>query len=468
MSLEKVDKPMHTLALRLTLWYATLFLLSSALLFLASYLMISSELKKRADLELSNELKEFISLYKMKGIAVVKDAIMIEVESEGTGNMFLRLVENSGEEFVFPNISTWVNPDVGRTSLEKVKWGEDHVFETLSPSAMQRNFRMLTASLGAGNALQIGKSTEGDELLLKTCRDTFGVIALIVLVLGGIGGFLVSKGSLRGLVTITRAVNEISEGNLDRRVTVKGRGDEIDTLAGAFNRMSARIQGVIRQMAEMTDNIAHDLKSPITRIRGIAETTLIDPGSSTDYEDMAGSVVEECDRLLGMINTMLDISEAEAGVVKMARVEVDVAQVVRDACELFAPLADNSQIRIVQRLAPGSLVHGDLLKIQRAISNLLDNSLKYTPAGGTVTASVNGDKARVTVTIEDTGIGIPEADLPRVFDRFFRGDASRSRPGTGLGLTLARAFARAHGGDIGVESRCGKGTLVTMVLPSYP
>jgi signal transduction histidine kinase len=255
---------------------------------------------------------------------------------------------------------------------------------------------------------------------------------------------------------------------VDGQGVVKGRGEEIDTLAETFNRMLGKIEILIKGMKEMTDNIAHDLKSPITRIRGVAEATLTGNNPPMDFDLVSGSIVEECDRLLVMINTMLDISEAEAGVAKLAVEEVDMAQVVREACDLFQPVAENNQVRIVQRLTQNATIYGDKMKIQRAVSNLLDNALKYTPQGGTVTALVEGEDDQVVFSVKDTGQGISDRDLPHVFDRFFRGDRSRSLPGTGLGLNLTLAIARAHGGDVKVTSVQGQGSTFTMTLPRSP
>jgi signal transduction histidine kinase len=165
---------------------------------------------------------------------------------------------------------------------------------------------------------------------------------------------------------------------------------------------------------------------------------------------------------------MLDISEAEAGVAKLALEEVDMAQVVRDACDLFQPVAEKDQVRIVQRLAENAMISGDKTKIQRAVANLLDNALKYTPQGGKVTASVEREDDQVILSVNDTGPGISELDLSHIFDRFFRGDRSRSQPGTGLGLNLTLAIARAHGGDVTVTSVLGQGSTFTMSLPRFP
>ena len=469
MFFEKILRSKRTFASRLTFWYAGVFLFSSVAVFLISYLMIASALHERTDLELLIEVKELESLYELKGIGEVKQSMGIEAESEGTENVFLRLVERSGEEFFFPDPSKWGNGDLGRESVKQVRDRREQVFETLPLPSRKHRVRVLTSSIGPGEILQIGKSTEEDEQLLRTCRDIFSITTLSMVALAAVVGFFMAKRALRGVVELTRTADRISNGDFGLRVTEAGQGEEIDNLARTFNRMLSRIQALVKRMGEMTDNIAHDLRSPITRIRGIAETTLLSSGSTADYEIMAGSVVEECDRLLGMINAMLDISEAEAGVAQMVTVDIDLAEVVRDACEIFRPVAENNHLEIVQHLTPNSFIRGDKLKIQRAISNILDNALKYTPAGGTVAVSVNWDESSIVASIQDTGIGIPPDDLPRVFDRFFRGDQSRPHPGTGLGLTLARALARAHGGDVEVKSSPSKGTLVTMILPrSFP
>ena len=208
------------------------------------------------------------------------------------------------------------------------------------------HFGFLPAALRLTLIVQIGQSLEDDERLMEACREVLSVTLGLIAALSAVGGFLFARRALAGVEEVTRTANEISKGAFERRVDVKGRGEEIDTLAETFNRMLGKIEILIKGMKEMTDNIAHDLKSPITRIRGIAEATLTGSNSPKDFELMSGSIVEECDRLLVMINTMLDISEAEAGVAKLAIEEVDMAQVVREACDLFQPVAENNQVRI--------------------------------------------------------------------------------------------------------------------------
>jgi signal transduction histidine kinase len=215
----------------------------------------------------------------------------------------------------------------------------------------------------------------------------------------------------------------------------------------------------------MSDNMAHDLRSPITRIRGIAEVTLTSGKTPGEYEGMAASTIEECDRLLDMINTMLMISKTESGVDKISGRDVDLTGIVRQACELFEPTAEDKKVNLSCNVPDRAHLTGDTPMIQRMLSNLLDNAIKYTPSGGIVNIAVTESKTRVVVALKDTGIGISQADLPRIFERFYRCDQSRSQAGIGLGLSLARAIARAHGGDITVISTPNQGSTFTVTLP---
>jgi len=291
-------------------------------------------------------------------------------------------------------------------------------------------------------------------------------MAFLIVLAAGVGWFM-AKRAVSGVESVTRTARMISAGTIEKRVPVKARGDEIDQLAITFNQMLDRVETLLTELREMTDNIAHDLKSPVTRIRGAAEVTLTTGRSLGEYEAMAASTIEECDRLLDMINTMLLISKTEAGVDKLNLEEIDLTRTVRDACELFRPSAEDKGITLNCEAWEGLKVTGDVRMIQRALSNLLDNGVKYTPPGGRVDVSVSENEQRhVLISIKDTGVGISESELPRIFERFYRGDQSRSQTGVGLGLNLARAIVRAHGGDIRVTSAPGQGSTFIVSLPS--
>jgi len=300
--------------------------------------------------------------------------------------------------------------------------------------------------------------------LREAFRHYFGMPLAGILSLSAAVGWFMAKRALSGIEEVTRAAVDITNGALDRRVPVTGRRDEIDHLARAFNAMVDRVQDLIGQMKEITENIAHDLRSPIARMRGIAEMELTGKDTDAEHAAMAGTVIEECDRLLGMINAMLDISEAESGLMKLVVQDVDLSALLRDVYDLFQPLAEDRNIRMIIEAPESTPVMGDLRKLQRVFSNLIDNAIKYTHPGGSISISVNVTPEATIVSIRDTGDGILEEDLPHIFDRFYRGEKSRSTLGNGLGLSLAQAFILIHGGTITAESASGQGSQFTVSL----
>jgi signal transduction histidine kinase len=229
--------------------------------------------------------------------------------------------------------------------------------------------------------------------------------------------------------------------------------------------MLDRIKTLVTEMKQMTENIAHDLRSPITRIRGMAEMALTTGKDIDEYEAAAASTVEDCDRLLEMINTMLYISRAEARAENLPVEEVNVAGVIRDACELFRPMAEDQGVSLVAQVGTDLRVRGELQDLQRMVANLIDNAVNYTPARGVVAVSAQKNDKVVVIRVEDTGIGISAEDIPHIFRRFYRCDRSRSRPGVGLGLSLVQAIVQAHRGEIAVSSAPNVGTTFTVILP---
>ena len=340
--------------------------------------------------------------------------------------------------------------------------------ETITIQDRPDKIRILYAMINPSIILQVGLVMESYSRFLAAFKGIF-IITMSILILAAAGlGWFMARRAVSGVEAVTRTARKISGGTLEERVLIKGQGDEIDQLAQTFNQMLDRIQILVTEIKEMTDHIAHDLRSPLTRIRGHAEVTLTTAKSLTEYETMAADTIEECDRLLDMINTMLLISKTESGVDIISVEEVDLAVLVHEACELFLPTTEDKGVKLSCEVPERSLLKADTRMIQRLLSNLLDNAIKYTPSGGSVTVSIVEQEENLVLIVKDTGIGISPGDLPRIFERFYRCDQSRSLEGIGLGLSLARAIARAHGGDIVAASKPNEGSTFRVILPKSP
>jgi heavy metal sensor kinase len=467
MFLKKINSIRHTLAFRLTLWYAGIFMLTSCVAFLFFYFLITSVIRDRTDQDLLGEARTLSSILQLQGMKAVKRQIIFEAQAAGEKKIFFRLLSFNGQEFSSSNMSYWLDIGVEKASVERLIKEKRPVFNTISLPERKHSIRMLYTIIGRDLILQLGQSMENYTRFIEVFRKIFISTMATLFILAAIIGWFMARRALAGVEAVTRTARQISESSLNERVPVKKYQDEIDQLAITFNQMLDRIQTLVTGIREMSDNIAHDLKSPITRIRGISEVSLSTGASEKEYENMAASTVEECDRLLDMINTMLVISRTEAGVNKLDARELDIGAVVRDACELFRSPAEDKDIRLVCDVSGNYSISGDNRMIQRMIANLLDNAIKYTPAGGSIEVAVSAaNNDTVTMAVKDSGIGISEEDLPRIFERFYRCDPSRSEAGIGLGLSFAGAVARAHGGDIKVTSTPDQGSTFSVTLPA--
>lgn len=466
MPLERLRSYRKTLAFRLTLWYAGIFAVSACVAFLLFYTLITSVFRERTDQELLSQAREYSTILSTRGLEAVKNLALLEAQAAGVKKVFFRLLSSRGEVFSSSNMSYWQDIDLREAAIKQLLRDRKSVLETISIPNRRDRVRVAHVLIGNGVILQIGQSMEADSRFIDAFKNIFLItMALLLSLAAGVGWFMARR-AVSGVEAVTRTAQEISGGTLAKRVPVGTRGDEIDQLAATFNQMLGRIQALITEIKEMSDNIAHDLKSPITRIRGMAEVTLTTGKGIEEYENMAAGTVEECDRLLDMINTMLMITKTESGVHPLDYQQVDMPRLVRDACELMATVAEDRGLSLACETPETLPLVGDPRMIQRILANLLDNAIKYTPSGGSVKVSLSAiDDGEALVTVQDTGMGIPPEDLPHIFERFYRCDQSRSEPGTGLGLSLARALARAHHGDITLTSTLGQGSTFSLTLP---
>lgn len=434
----------------------------SLIVFLMVYLTLTSSLQQRIDTNLLDSTKEFRALYQMHGIAALRSEFKRESEARGLKRAFFLLVSPKHEVLATSNLMAWGNLAVQlsmRSPDEKLGFG------TAAVPGHQHKVRLAWRKLDDGNTIYIGYSLQDNEMLMGRYRQTFTTAFGITLLCGSIISWFVAKRAMSGVERVTQAATRIDRGNIAQQVPMGHEGDEIDTLVTAFNNMLQRIQMLVTEIKEVTNNIAHDLRSPITRMRGIAETTLTGEQRLEEYQDMAAMVIEESDHLVTIINTMLEIARVDAAVEEVTKDPVDMTEIVRKAGELFQPFAEDKGTCLeIEVPSEPLIVYGDGTRLQRVIANLLDNAIKYS-SNGKVRISAKGNSSKVLVSVIDSGTGISEKDLPHIFERFYRGDQSRSTLGNGLGLSLAQAYVRAHGGEIMVKSLPGKGSTFTVSLP---
>jgi signal transduction histidine kinase len=464
MSLKIGNSFFHTLAFRLTLLYFILFTVTAVAIFIFAYRRMDADLLRHTDSQLRVEVLEYTSIYRSGGVDRVQGEFDIESIAEGSTE-FYRFFSRDREVLASSDTSVWDEGLFEEGRVEKLEV-EDELLVTLDDLKNKRRVRVIYKKFDDGTILEVGKTLEENERTLLNMRGVFSGSVLVALIASSVLVWLIMGMGMRGVERVTSTAANISRGNLASRVPVGKEGREIESLAKTFNTMLDRIQTLIVELREVTDNIAHDLRTPLTRIRGAAETLLTKSPDTEESGEKAVIILGECDRLINMINIMLEITRAETGIESFKKEMVDMVEVVETAHELFMPLAEERGVAFRLSVPKGPLfVPGYPAHLQRLIANLLENAFKYSVNGGSVSIDLVSDGDDALLSIADSGLGISEDDLPNIFDKFYRGDQSRSEPGNGLGLSLVRAYVREHDGEIFVRSAEGKGSTFTVHLP---
>jgi len=441
--------------LRIALWYATLFVIGAIAIVFVTYYLTKVSLEQRDHQILQSKLGDYASVYARGGFNTL--AAMVRAEQQtAPERLFVRVVSRGVEAVVLSNPNGW------------------------DPSKIET----ATVPLSDGTLVQVGKSTEAREDLLARFRAALGLVTLLVVVIALGGGWLVTQSAVTPIRRLTAAVRRIIRtGRTDARVPVDGppgspgNNDAIGELTELFNVMLDKIEGVVAAMRGALDNVSHDLRTPLTRLRGTAELALASPPDLERYREALALCVEESDRVLVMLNTLMDISEAESGTMQLRREPVPLSEVVERAVDLYKDVADAKGVTLSVSPSPVAsgfsrtggdtdvVVNGDRTRLEQVAANLIDNAVKYTPSGGRVAVEVRRENGNAVLRVRDTGPGIPPDELPRIWTRLFRGDASRAERGLGLGLSLVKAIVEAHGGTVAVESEPGKESVFTVSLP---
>ncbi|HZM95678.1 MAG TPA: ATP-binding protein [Vicinamibacterales bacterium] len=453
------EEPIARIGLRLAAWYAVVFVGTSLAIVLLTYRLLAASLEERDQQLVTSTLREYSQRYAEGGLRSLADAVEIEQRSGRRERMFVRVVRGPSETLFLSAPYAWNDFDVSRLR------GLGGLEEILSESGTAR-LEVASARLADGTLLQVGKSSENREVLLARYRTVLAIISLVIVAVALAGGAIVTRSTLqpiRQLITAVRGI--VRTGRIDARVPVREERDAIDELSALFNEMLDRITTLIRGMEHALDNVAHDLRTPMTRLRGVAERALQSNDAQAHREALVTSL-EESERILAMLDTLMDISEAETGTMRLDVTAVPLAPLVGEVVELYENIAEDKRISVSSDVSAELTIPADSKRLRQVLANLIDNAIKYTPPGGRVEVRARRDGSVVRLDVADSGVGIAPRDLPHIWERLYRGDQSRNERGLGLGLSLVRAIVVAHGGTVDVSAEPGRGATFTVKLPA--
>jgi signal transduction histidine kinase len=454
---------------RLTLLFLALFAAAASAILAWVYFASASEARTKAERDVRGEMQVLTGIYKERGFDALNRAL---IDRTLRDNSFLYLLKNPDGSQVTGSLTTFPI----ETLEEDQQWITFPFTETDEEGRVRRpQMRGVQTRLGGGGMLFVGQSLSDTEAYLARLTQALWTAMGIVLLLGLAGGVLVSRNLERAMGRLNRVVTAVQEGDLKARAVVRNSGDELDELGAGLNTMLDRLEGSMASIRHAGDAIAHDLRSPLTRMRAKLEVALMDAeAGKIDGVDAVQLALDEADNLLKTFNTVLAIARLQAAAGRTPDPKVfDAADLAADMAELYEPASEDKGLEFSAEIERGLIVEGNQPFLAQALANIIDNAIKYTPTGGAVMLRARRrSSGEIEYSVTDTGPGVPEEDRERVIERFVRLDNSRTEAGSGLGLALVGAVMEAHGGRIlldegpGEYGGFGPGLRVALVLPA--
>ena len=460
-----------TAAWRISIWTTLAFALGTAVAFSIVYYLVAQGIRERSDTWLTGEAEVLAQvsadtpsdrLYK-RVVREVAELATQEVPDERNArgerlnSVFFLVTDPSNSESLL-----WVGPSSNDVFLKAIQQAKllPGAPKSIAVEGWSQTFRVVV-KVQKGKTVYLGLSDRGAKHVLHILARRFLMIWGGMFLLGFVISYWSARRTLLRVERITETVARINTEDFGERLPEPRNSDEISRLAKTFNRMLDRLQSSVNQLRTVTGGIAHDLKSPVTLIRGTLESALCHEGNEK-WRDSVGEAVEDLDRLLQLLNTTLDLAEAEAGALYMERGPVDLSDAVRQLVDIYQPAMAERHHEVTSHLEAHVVVDADLPLMNRVVSNLLENELTHLPSGCRVTIRLHAHEGSAELVIEDNGPGFPPEIGSRAFDRFVKGKHS---PGHGLGLAFVDAVVQAHGGVARISDRPGGGAVITLSLP---
>jgi signal transduction histidine kinase len=474
MFLNKIKKIFRQVGVKMTLWHLGLLIISSCFLFLVFYFLYSQSLEDKDHQVLEAKFNEYHAIYRLGGVKALTEYVHSpEYPFKNINDFFIR-IETSEHNTSFFHTQ-------GQASIFNLKEIEHGLYDLADKEKSKEQWfyiktkrsdddmEVLSIKMPNGDYLQVGKTVDDRDDLLERFERTFAVVLLCALILGGVGGFLLSNRILRPIRRLINTLNNINKGDEEARVPLSGNEDELEELSILFNQMLDRINTSNQAMRQTLDTVAHELRTPLTSIRGLAEVNLQKKLiSDPDARVVMANCIEGIDEILSEFKMMTDITEVESGLQNLKKEEVSVQTICQDIIDLYEIVAEQKEIQII--LDPTSQIDQlnvlvDRKKIRQALANLIDNAIKYSPEHTQIHLSYYKHNQQAVIRVLDQGIGINQEEIPHIWKRLYRGENSRTEKGIGLGLSLVKSIVEAHNGSVIVETVEGKGSCFIIKLP---
>ncbi|MFZ1983557.1 MAG: HAMP domain-containing sensor histidine kinase [Desulfatitalea sp.] len=443
--------------------YSLLFAFSFVGLTVFAYLFLEATLSRQNRTMIAAEVESLQEEYRTGGWTAFKTKALENDRFRKNNPFFTRALQGPGNDELIFFPQYWKDFDL--TALKKMPGQFAGQYITLPSLTHNYTLEIFTASQSDGSLFQVGISTEDRSAILTRFRESFLAVSIPLILLAAGGGVLLSRRTLLPLRNLISTVASIEAGKLDARVHVTHTGDELDELGRLFNQMIEKINQLIQGMKGSLDSVAHDLRTPMTRFRNLAEAALQRELTSEAYREALQDCVDESDHILRMLHMLMDISEAEAGTMHLRLRPVDMVQLAEGVVDMYRYVGEEKEVQIKTDFPDEAPLEADAERICQVLANLLDNALKFTGPGGEVRVTIKNLASRVQIQIADSGIGLQPEDIHKIWDRLYRG-AQATHKGLGLGLSVVKAVIHAHMGDIQVSSTPASGSVFTVQLPT--
>ncbi len=465
MFLKKISFNFKKIHFRLTFLFSLIFIIASLVLFTFSFFTLYSSMKAEDSGNMRRRLLNYWAVFQSGGINAISEEIKVDSFLYGDRAFFIRIADSKNKTLFLKYPENWKSFNIEKLSRLPLSDFSQEI--TLSSKTNAFKLEISSVKLSSKYILQIGMSTARRLYFLNIYQRNFILLLILLVTFSIVSGAFFSGRALKPLRDLSSILKRIVEtGDFSKRVERRKGRDDLDEIIILFNTMLTRIESLILQMKGTFDSVAHDLRTPMTRMRGLAELALQDPANNKRLTEALSSSLEESERILSMLNTMMDISEAESGILHLNLQAIEVKKVLTDLIDIYAYIGEEKGLHISLSCTEDNIsIPADPVRFRQAVGNILDNAVKYSPDNSKITVTVQKTADNCIISVTDYGPGIDKDEIPFIWDRLYRSPSKKGIPGMGLGLSLVKAVVSAHGGSVEVVSQREGKTVFSLSFP---